>query len=154
MKISTYVITAPERAESKTRPLRPAFDRGVHRAIISRSAVQLCCTYHHWFQTCRVSVTLPCIVLELLLRKEWLVAHITIGFSLTASVGAIANCLFLEGACRGFCSSGCLHIHYLLQLAALQASMCPGRTGYVVIVLADVLRMRCMLSLSVMLCSL
>ena len=100
-----------------------------------------------------MSMTLTHIVLELLLQRGWLVAHVIIGLGLTADIGGIASCLFLEGACREFGTLGCLHIHYLLRLAALQASACLGQAGCVLIVL-----MRCMLSLSltqsVVLCNL
>lgn len=55
-----------------------------------------------------------------------------IGLGLIASRGGTVICLFLAGAHSVSCNSGCLHIHYLLPLAVLQApSMLLGLKGYV-----------------------
>ncbi len=47
-------------------------------------------------------MTLTCTVLGLLLQSGWLVARITIGFSLIANVGAIVSCLFSGRRMRRF----------------------------------------------------
>ena len=45
-------------------------------------------------QICMVSMTVACTVLDLLLQLGWLIALITIGFSLIANVGAVVNFCF------------------------------------------------------------
>jgi hypothetical protein len=104
---------------------------------------------------CKVSKTFTYVARGLLPHLVLSVAHITTGFSLTASVGAIVNCLFLVGACSAFCNSGCLHTRCLLSLAALRVdSMWIGQTRSALTVLLGLLQMNCMLCLSALLYSL
>ena len=91
-------------------------------------------------------------VLGRLLLLGWFVALATSGLGFTAGVGAIVTCLFLAGACSGFCSSGLVHTHYLLSPAALQVgSMLIRQAGFVLPVVQSLLQMNSMLCRSVLL---
>ncbi len=54
-------------------------------------------------------MTMLCIVLGQPLLLGLLHAHTTIGLDLLASIGGIVSCLFLVGACSGFCSLNLAH---------------------------------------------
>ncbi len=89
-------------------------------------------------------MTMPCIVLGQLLLLGLSHAHTIIGFSPSASIGAIVSYLFLVGACSDFYSLDLVLISCQLFLAGLlEACMLPGPIGCAHIVVVWLLQMKC-----------